>query len=146
MCDKVTLITMSKPTHNKSYIYATRTAFLLYCIWHLMAYLQGHIDCRYSNVIMSEIVSQISGVSIVYSIICSGADQRKHQSSASLAFVKGIHRSTVDSSHKGPVTRTRFHLMTSSCVMKTTARTARSNLPIRYLDKWYLSKKRSYLM
>ena len=31
--------------------------------------------------------SQITGVSIVYSTVCSGADQRKHQSSASLAFV-----------------------------------------------------------
>ena len=34
-----------------------------------------------------------------------GADQRKHQSSVSLAFVWGIHRSPVNSPHKGPVTR-----------------------------------------
>ena len=39
---------------------------------------------------------------------CSGADQRKHQSPASLAFVRGIHRSLVDSPHKGPVTRQMF--------------------------------------
>ena len=38
-----------------------------------------------------------------YSIVCSGADQRKHQSSASLAFVRGIHRWPVNSPHKGPV-------------------------------------------
>ena len=36
------------------------------------------------------------------------ADQRKHQSSASLAFVKGIHRWPMDSPHKGPVTRKMF--------------------------------------
>ena len=54
---------------------------------------------------MSAVASQITGVSIVYSTICSGADQRKHQSSASLAFVRGIHRLPVNSPHKGPVAR-----------------------------------------
>ena len=48
---------------------------------------------------------QITGVSIVYSTVCSDADQRKHQSSASLAFVRGIHRWPVNSPHKWPVTR-----------------------------------------
>ena len=52
---------------------------------------------------MSVMVSEITSVSIVCSIICSGADQTKHQSSTSLAFVRGIHRSPVDSPHKGPV-------------------------------------------
>ena len=52
--------------------------------------------------------SQISGVSIIYSTIYSGADQRKHQSSASLAFVRGIHRWPVNSPHKGPVTWNMF--------------------------------------
>ena len=47
--------------------------------------------------------SKITGVSIVCSSVCSGADQRKHQSSASLAFVRGIHRCPMDSPHKGPV-------------------------------------------
>ena len=59
--------------------------------------------------------SQISGVSNVYSTVYSGAYQRKHQSSASLAFVKGIHRWLLNFPHKGPVTRKCFHLMTSSC-------------------------------
>ena len=40
--------------------------------------------------------------------VCSGQDQRKHQSSASLAFVRGIHRWPVNSPHKGPVTRKMF--------------------------------------
>ena len=65
---------------------------------------------HYSDVIMSVMASQITGVSIVYSIVCSGAHQRKHQSSASLAFVKGIHRWPVNSLHKGPVTRKMFPL------------------------------------
>ena len=63
---------------------------------------------HYSDVIMSEVVSQITGVSIVYSSVCSCADQRKHHSSASLASMWGIHRWPVDSPHKGPVTRKIF--------------------------------------
>ena len=47
---------------------------------------------HYSDVIMSAMMSQITGVSIVCSTVCLGADQRKHQSSASLAFVRGLHR------------------------------------------------------
>ena len=57
---------------------------------------------------MSAMASQITGVSIVYLTGCSGAEQRKHQSSASLAFVGGIHRASVNSPHKGPVTRKMF--------------------------------------
>ena len=51
-----------------------------------------------------------SFVSIVCSNVHSGADKRKHQSSASLAFVRGIHRWLVDSLHKGFVTLIFFHL------------------------------------
>ena len=65
-------------------------------------------DNHYSDVIMSPMAFQITGVSIVCSTVCSGADQRKHQSSASLTFVRGIHRWPMDSSHKGPVTRKMF--------------------------------------
>ena len=49
--------------------------------------------------------SQITSISTVCSTICSGADQWKHQSSASLVFVRGIHRWPLGSPHKGPVTR-----------------------------------------
>ena len=48
------------------------------------------------------------GVSIVYSIVCSGADQRKHQNPASLAFLRGIHLWSVNTPHKWPVTRKMF--------------------------------------
>ena len=58
---------------------------------------------HYSNVIMSVIASQIISLTIVYWIVYSGADQRKHQSSASLAFVRGIHWWPVNPPHKGPV-------------------------------------------
>ena len=58
---------------------------------------------HYNDVIMSAMVSQITGVSIIYSTVCSGEDQRR-QTSVSLAFVGGIHCSQ----HKGPVTRRMF--------------------------------------
>ena len=63
---------------------------------------------HYSDVIMGAIASQITSVSIVYSTVCSGADQRKHQSSPSLASVRGIHQWPVNSPHEGPVTRKMF--------------------------------------
>ena len=58
---------------------------------------------------MSAMASQITEVSIVYSTVCSSADQRKHQSSSSLAFVRGSHWCPVNSPHKGPVTRKMFY-------------------------------------
>ena len=57
---------------------------------------------------MGAIASQITSLTIVYSIVYSNADQRKHQSSASLAFVRGMHRRPVNSPHKWPVTRKMF--------------------------------------
>ena len=63
---------------------------------------------HYNDVIMGAIASQITSLTIVYSTVYSGADQRKHQSSVSLAFVRGIHRSPVNSPHKWPVTRKMF--------------------------------------
>ena len=60
------------------------------------------------DVIMSAMASQTTSVSIVCLTVYSGADQSKHLSSASLAFVRGIHRWPVNSPHKGPVTRKMF--------------------------------------
>ena len=62
----------------------------------------------YSDVIMGAMASLITGVSIVYSTVCSGVNQRKHQSSALLAFVRGIHWWPANSLYKGPVTRVIF--------------------------------------
>ena len=66
------------------------------------------INFHYNDVIMCPMASQITGLAIVYSIVHLGADQRKHQSSALLAFVKGIHWRPVNSPHKGPVSRKMF--------------------------------------
>ena len=52
--------------------------------------------------------SQITSLTIVYSTVYSGAEQRKDKSSASMAFVRGIQRWPVNSRHKGPVTRKMF--------------------------------------
>ena len=57
---------------------------------------------------MGAIASQITSLTIVYSTVYSDADQRKHQSSASLAFVRGIHRGPVNSPNKWPITRKMF--------------------------------------
>ena len=55
----------------------------------------------YNDVIMSAVVSQITSLTIVYSTVNSGTEKIKHQSSASLAFVRGIHWWPVNSFHKG---------------------------------------------
>ena len=47
---------------------------------------------HYSDVIMSAMASQITGDSIIYPTVCSGEDQRKHQSSAPLWGVFTGHR------------------------------------------------------
>ena len=66
------------------------------------------IRYHYDDVIMSAMASQITSLTIVYSTVYSGGDQRKHQCSASLAFVWGIHRGPVNSPHKWPVMRKMF--------------------------------------
>ena len=64
---------------------------------------------HYIDVIMTTMASQITNLMVVYSTVYSDADQRKHQNSASLAFVWGIHRTI------GQLRGNFFHLMTSSC-------------------------------
>ena len=73
----------------------------------------------YSDVIMGPMVFQITSLKTVYPTVYSVADQRKHQSSASLALVRGIHRWPVNSPHKWPVTWKLFPfddaIMTNFC-------------------------------
>ena len=57
---------------------------------------------------MGATTSRITSLRIVYSAVYSDADQRKHQSSASLVFARWIHRWPVNSPHKWPVTRIMF--------------------------------------
>ena len=63
------------------------------------------LRCHGSDVIINTTAFQITRIPIVYSTVCPSAYQRKHPSSVSLAFVRGIHRWPVNSPHKGPVTR-----------------------------------------
>ena len=70
--------------------------------------IQNKGPSHYDDVMMGAMASQIASLTIVYSTVYSVPDQRKHESSASLAFVRGIHRWSVNSPHKWPVTRKMF--------------------------------------
>ena len=83
---------LQRNVNVKSIVNRVRAVLMLYRMMDLM---------YYSDVIMSAMPSQIIGVSFVCSTVCSGADQRNDQRSASMAFVRGIHRSQVDSLTKG---------------------------------------------
>ena len=73
--------------HNKAKHNTTVCIFLeIYCTCQL--YSKPH----YTGVIMTQMTAQMTSLTVVDSIVYSGADQRKHQISASLAFVRGIHR------------------------------------------------------
>ena len=79
-------------------------------------HLSSGIRCNlhYCDAIMGTVASQITSLTIVYTTVYSDADQRKHQSSASLAFVWGIHRVRWSPRTKGQLRGKCFHLMTSS--------------------------------
>ena len=71
---------------------------------------------------MGAIASQITSLTIVNATVYSDADQKKHQSSVSLAFVRGIHRGPVNSPHKWPVTRKMFPFDDAIVMLKGTDR------------------------
>ena len=71
-------------------------------------------DYHYTDVIITTLAPQITSLAVVYQSVYSDADQRKHQSSASLAFVWGIHRDRWIHRTKGQLRGKCFHL-TSSC-------------------------------
>ena len=86
---------------------------------------------------MSTMASQITSLTIVYPIVYLSADQRKYQSSALLAFVRGIRWGPVNSPHKGPVTRKRFsfdEFITMLVAVTRKRKTCISDVKIR----WYL--------
>ena len=78
-------------------IFACIVGFARWVYWDKS--LNSRVGC-----VLSHDSDQRDGLTIVYSTVYSGADHRKHQSSASLAFVREIHRWPVNSPHKGPVT------------------------------------------
>ena len=95
------------------------------------------ISTHYNDNIMSVMASQITSVSIVCLSVCSSRDQRKHQSSVSLAIVRGIHQWPVDSPYKGPVTQNFFfHLMTSSWKIQSPVEVSEESIHCCY--PWYL--------
>ena len=89
----------------------------LWIMWHPRNAAVEAAECtvHYDDVIMTQLASQITSLTVVYSAVYSDADQRKHQSSASLAFVWGIHRDRWIPRTKGQLRGKCFHLMTSSC-------------------------------
>ena len=97
---KILPILYSRSIHPK------RHARRLFCF--ALSFYHQSKNAYYSDVIMIAMASLITGLTIVYSTVYSGADQRKHQSSASLAFAREIHRWPVNSPLKGPVTRKMF--------------------------------------
>ena len=100
---------------------------------------KGYIIVQYSDVIMGTMASQITSLTIVYAIVYSGADQRKHQSSASLAFVREIHRLPMNFPHKWPVTRKMFPfgdvIIKWTSVVYTLCMMSRQPLPSINYDK-----------
>ena len=98
-------------------------------VWHF-----SNATHHYIDVIMTTMASQITSLTVVYSTVYSDADQRKHQSSTSLAFVQGIHRDRWITRTKGQLRGKCFHLMTSSCLV----------IQPRHHHRWFNIKMRSY--
>ena len=87
----------------------------LECLSHVFWGCSRSPTYHYCDAIMGTIASQITSLTMVYTTVYSDADQSKHQSSASLAFVRGIHRDRWIPRTKGQLRGKCFHLMTSSC-------------------------------
>ena len=111
IAQKQTISISKLPDGNVEYV-----DILEFIFWHVKrnqdkkdrSYGQIEAKNHYNDVIMGAIASQITSLTIVNSTVYSDVDQRKHQNSASLAFVRGIHRGQVNSRHKWPVTRKIF--------------------------------------
>ena len=95
-------------------------------------------DNHYNDVIMGVMASQITNLTSVYSTVYSGVDQRKHQSSASLAFVWGIDQGPVNSPHKWPVTRKMlpFDDVIMSCDVEFSPQEWRRAMVVPTMSNW----------
>ena len=88
--------------------------FLISSVWQIHPWCCPPINqcsLHYNNVMIGTIASQITSLTIVYSTVYSDADQRKHQSSTSLAFYGDRWIPRTNGHYRGKC----FHLMTSSC-------------------------------
>ena len=92
--------------------------------------------CKYNYVIMGAMASQMTSLTI-YLTVYSGADQRKHQRSALVAFVRGIHRWPANSPHKWPVTRKMFPFDDVIMVLQTTFSDAFAGAITFVLGHWF---------
>ena len=103
---------------HTSYWWYTQMTDTLWLI--IVIYTSSHKGRHYNDVIMGAIAYQITSPTIVYSTIYSGSDKKKHKSSASLAFVRGIHRWPVTGEFPAQKAINAdffyFYLMTSSCL------------------------------
>ena len=79
-------------------VWFVRAVLRISNVYHIKFY-----SIHYNEVTMNAMAPKITSLTIVCSTVYSGADQRKHQSSASLAFVCGIHRWPVKSQYRGNV-------------------------------------------
>ena len=110
-CDFLSLMGFKWIRVNKGVRNSIFTPYPCFKITHKYTY--GYVSLQatplhYSDIIMGAMASQITSLTIVYSTVYSSANQRKHQSSASLAFVRGFHQWPVKYPHRWPVTRKMF--------------------------------------
>ena len=108
------LIYRSRVKHIHVSIYLGCHFVLASLCWYVLSPTTIIHHTHYNDVIMTTIASQITSLMAVYSTVYSDANQRKHQSSASLAFVWGSHRDRWIPRTKGQLRGKCFHLMTSS--------------------------------
>ena len=102
------------------YTHSSQAGLIIATVWWMGCQrISSRFSSHYCDVIMGAMASQITSLPLVYSIVHSGAGQRKHQSSASLAFVRGIYRWPVNAPHKWPVTRTMFPFDDVTMMCKT---------------------------
>ena len=98
----------SRQRHLTEYVRDWKAGRQPACFFVIDEFLFWRFRAHYCDVIMSTMASQITSLTIVCWIVYSDSDQRKHQSTASLAIMWGIHRWSVNFPHKGPVTRKMF--------------------------------------
>ena len=106
------MLKMVSMKNNSQWVYEERGPFTYTCTCFYRRTNcereRNHKGCchikHYTGVIMTDMESEITGVSIVCSVVWSCADRRNYQSSATLAFVRGVHKSPVNSLHKRLVT------------------------------------------
>ena len=126
-------------TGNMSSLYWIKALVVMFPNMYIHCRLHSISENKYSHyndVIMTTVASQITGLTFVYSTVYSDTDQRKHQSSASLAFVWEIHRDRWIPRTKGQLRGKCFHLMTSSWAFRGSIYTKCQNMTIRPYQKW----------